>query len=174
MMAREPMEIVGGNTFPEKHLLLELSEEVLSQLERTAINSDSNASLSNTQQQQQVTSSAQQLVLRGRPDDTAVLCTPDGGAHFVCRVHTSNSLYIIRREPEIANPSPDSGQDQRGGDNDAVGRVWAIQSCLDSVLELSPARLKLVDRVLEVLRLDERGEYRGPDFESPPKLGPKE
>ncbi|KAJ2501116.1 Ctf8p and Ctf18p associating protein [Coemansia sp. RSA 1972] len=83
------------------------------------------------------------LVVRGRDTDHAVLIDATEQAYAMHTAHTSNSMYLLTR---------DNGQ-------------FVLRTKLHQVFDLQPTRPQVRARVLEVLRWDTRGAFRGTEFE---------
>ncbi|KAJ2718314.1 Ctf8p and Ctf18p associating protein [Coemansia sp. D1744] len=83
------------------------------------------------------------FVVRGRDTDSAVLIDATEQAYAMHTAHTSNSMYLLTR---------DNGQ-------------LTLRTKLHQVFDLQPTRPQVRARVLEVLKWDTRGAFRGTEFE---------
>ncbi|KAJ2160068.1 hypothetical protein GGF46_002526 [Coemansia sp. RSA 552] len=124
------LHLSASHGFPEDYRLLELTPEILAQLEA----SPPSDSLS--------------LVARGRENDVAVLVDLEDHAYQLHTAHTSNSLYLLSREPGPA-------------------QQLLLRAKLSQTFELLPTNPQIRARVAEVLAQEPA--FRGADFE--PKAG---
>ncbi|KAJ1918452.1 Sister chromatid cohesion protein DCC1 [Mycoemilia scoparia] len=158
------MHISFGKEFPEDLHLLELSDALIAQLENGLSQKGSTVT-------DQAIEQKTGLVLRGRPGDTAVLCAPDDNTYKVRKLHTSNSLYVVKRRHDdtTTNTNATTNTSSEAAETSATATTqptWDIISTKDVVLELLNNQENLHGRIGEILAKDPRGDYLGPDFEA--------
>ncbi|KAI8321013.1 hypothetical protein GQ54DRAFT_334360 [Martensiomyces pterosporus] len=115
--------------YPEEYRLLELTPEILSQLEPA---DDASPQAAKT------------LVVRGREADIATLIDLDDRAYELHTAHTSNNLYLLTKEPE---------------------GILLLRAKLNQTYELQQTHPQIRARLKEILAWDERGPFRGVEFE---------
>ncbi|KAI7824947.1 hypothetical protein BX661DRAFT_41729 [Kickxella alabastrina] len=134
----------ASDGYPEEYRLLELTPEIVAQLESQSPTSTSN------------------LRVRGRATDVATLIDLEDNAYNLHTSHTSNNLYLLTTEP-ATEPQGFS--------------ALVLRSKTNQTLELQKIRPQIRARVVEVLQWDERGPFRGTEFDqqrmdetTPPQL----
>ncbi|KAJ2663061.1 Ctf8p and Ctf18p associating protein [Coemansia sp. RSA 1200] len=128
--------------YPEEYRLLELTPEILAQLEGDDGKMSDGCS----------GGEEQWLVIRGRDTDVATLVDTEDAAYRMATAHTSNNLYLFSRE--AATTGGDSGGDD-----------LLLRAALNQTFELQKTQPQIRSRVLEVLGWDKRGAFRGAEFE---------
>ncbi|KAJ1934006.1 hypothetical protein EC988_008941, partial [Linderina pennispora] len=121
----EPVHLSAAESYPESLRMLELTPEILAQLEASC-----------------GASGEQRLVVRGRDADIATLIDLDDKAYELHTAHTSNNLYLF-----------------------AAGDAYELKAKLSQTWELQPTYPQIRARLKEVLAWDERGTFRGVEFE---------
>ncbi|KAJ1666548.1 Ctf8p and Ctf18p associating protein [Coemansia sp. RSA 1813] len=131
--------------YPEEYRLLELTPEILAQLDRP---NNNNATIEDEKS----------LLIRGREADIAALIDTEDRAYKMVTAHTSNNLYLFTRAEE-----------QQGSQDDSSGTTAAVdillRASLNQTFELQKTQPQIHTRVLEVLGWDRRGPFRGTEFE---------
>ncbi|KAJ1733208.1 Ctf8p and Ctf18p associating protein [Coemansia sp. Benny D160-2] len=132
--------------YPEEYRLLELTPEILAQLEGSEDKMSDECSGGGG-------SAEQWLVIRGRDTDVATLVDTEDGAYRMATAHTSNNLYLFSREEASSSTA--------GGD-------LLLRAALNQTFELQKTQPQIRSRVVEVLGWDRRGAFRGAEFEQQP------
>ncbi|KAJ2842064.1 hypothetical protein GGI22_007677, partial [Coemansia erecta] len=139
--AAETLRLSVSDGYPEEYRLLELTPEILAQLE------DSNGEPNN-----EAPECAKPLLIRGRESDIATLVDIEDQAYKMVTAHTSNNLYLLTRAEEQQLPA--------GSFADIL-----LRASLNQMFELQKTQPQIRTRVLEVLGWDSRGPFRGAEFE---------
>ncbi|KAJ1887383.1 Ctf8p and Ctf18p associating protein [Kickxella alabastrina] len=122
----------ASDGYPEEYRLLELTPEIVAQLESQSPTSTSS------------------LRVRGRATDVATLIDLEDNAYNLHTSHTSNNLYLLTTEP-ATEPQGFS--------------TLVLRSKSNQTLELQKIQPQIRARVVEVLQWDERGPFRGTEFD---------
>lgn len=121
---RHQLSVADG--YPEEFKLLELTPEILSQLESSA-------------------SSSSSLTVRGRATDIAVLVDSKDNVYKMTTAHTSNNLYLLTQDGE---------------------EELTVRAKLNQVFDIQPAQPQISTRLAEILSWDNRGPFKGVEFEA--------
>ncbi|KAJ1826045.1 Ctf8p and Ctf18p associating protein [Coemansia sp. RSA 2599] len=129
----------ASDGYPEDYRLIELTPEIVAQLE--------------AHQASSAASTASVLRVRGRDADIATLIDLDDNTYHLHTAHTSNNLYLLSLEQPSA------------ADAAAGIQMLQLRSKVNQTLELHKVQPQIRPRLLEVLRWDERGPFRGVEFD---------
>ncbi|KAJ2589819.1 Ctf8p and Ctf18p associating protein [Coemansia sp. RSA 1722] len=125
--------------YPESCRLIELTPEIVAQLEEAQASSAATV--------------PSVLQVRGRDNDVATLIDLDDNTYHLHTAHTSNNLYLLS-----------SGQ-QSAADAAAGIQILQLRSKVNQTLELQKAQPQIRSRLMEILQWDERGPFRGVEFD---------
>ncbi|KAJ1648528.1 hypothetical protein J3B02_000125 [Coemansia erecta] len=128
----------ASDGYPEECRLIELPPEIVAQLEAAA---------------QTASAASSVLRVRGRDTDIATLVDLDDNTYHLHTAHTSNNLYLL------------SFEQQSVADTKAGIQMVQLRSKVNQTLELHRVQPQIRSRVLEVLQWDERGPFRGVEFD---------
>ncbi|KAJ2540269.1 Ctf8p and Ctf18p associating protein, partial [Coemansia sp. RSA 1933] len=147
--AAETLRLSVSDGYPEEYKLLELTPEMLAQLENGSDNGGSKNKAGDD-----TTGGGKSLLIRGRETDIAMLIDTEDRAYKMVTAHTSNNLYLFTLASEEQPP----------GDSSSPVDI-VLRASLNQTFELQKTQPQIRTRVLEVLGWDSRGPFRGAEFE---------